>query len=99
MDGPCTLLFFWSNGLSEAHVIDLMRQKWPFLENISTLTASTENVANGVQPLQSSQKRPLKIICRTYCSICKEISTSKRNSGDRSQTALAICQGSFRVVS
>ncbi|KQK00599.1 hypothetical protein BRADI_3g50590v3 [Brachypodium distachyon] len=58
--------------------------KVAFLENRSTpsLTASAENVADGVQPLQSCQKRPRKTICRTNCSICKETSTSGQNSGD-----------------
>lgn len=48
-----------------------------------TLTASAENVVNGVQPLQSCQKRPRKIICQKNCFICKETSTSGQNSEDK----------------
>lgn len=56
--------------------------KVAFLEtpNTNSLTASAEDVVTGVQPLQSRQKRPRKIICRTNCFVCKEASTSEQNS-------------------
>ncbi|KAJ1280263.1 hypothetical protein BS78_04G217600 [Paspalum vaginatum] len=48
----------------------------------SSLTASAEVDVTGEKPLRSHQKRPHKIICRTNCSVCKEVSTSGQNSED-----------------
>ncbi|XP_062222557.1 ceramide kinase isoform X2 [Phragmites australis] len=44
-------------------------------QNTHSLTTSAEDVVTGAQPVQSRQKRPHKIICRTNCLICKETST------------------------
>uniref|UniRef100_A0A0D9VJ29 Ceramide kinase n=1 Tax=Leersia perrieri TaxID=77586 RepID=A0A0D9VJ29_9ORYZ len=54
--------------------------KVAFLENGNThsLSASAENVANGVQTLEYLQNRPHKTICRTNCFICKGTSTSEQ---------------------
>jgi ceramide kinase len=66
-----------------------------FLENRNTdsLTASAENVASGVKPLQPRQKRARKTICQTDCSVCKETLTSGQNSEDETpDRSRTICE-------
>jgi ceramide kinase len=69
--------------------------KVAFLEtpNTNPLTASAEDDVTGAQPLQSCQRRPRKIICRTNCFVCKEASTSGKNSeGEVADSSRTICE-------
>ncbi|RLM61734.1 ceramide kinase isoform X1 [Panicum miliaceum] len=69
--------------------------KVAFLEtpNTNPLTASAEDDVTGAQPLQSCQRRPRKIICRTNCFVCKEASTSGQNSeGEVADSSRTICE-------
>ncbi|KAG2660307.1 ceramide kinase-like isoform X2 [Panicum virgatum] len=69
--------------------------KVAFLETPDTnpLAASAEDYVTGAQPLQSHQRRPHRIICRTNCFVCKEASTPGQNSEDEvADSSRTICE-------
>ena len=69
--------------------------KVAFLEtpNSNPLAASAEDYVTGAQPLQSHQRRPRRIICRTNCFVCNEASTPGQNSEDEvADSSRTICE-------